>query len=97
MDKRMELLQKKIGRVRAELQLVGDMRPGTLSRQEKNGKDYYQVSYTYKMRSKTEYVRTASVARLKKEIIAYKKFKKLTRQWIDAALDLSKLKSKLEI
>ena len=94
MNKQIVELEERIRRIKAALQEIGDIRPGVLSRQGPSGKEYYQVSYTHKMRSRTEYVRTASVARVKKEIQAYKRFKALTQKWIDLALELSKIRGK---
>lgn len=94
MNKRIVELQKRIMRIRSALQLIGDMRPGVLSRQGPAEKKYFQVSYTHKMRSRTDYVRSTSAARVKREIQTYKRFKALTQQWIDAALELSKIRGK---
>lgn len=84
-----------IREIRRKLGKLGDMRPGVLSRQVSihNGKRYYQISYTYRMRSKTEYVRPNQVRRLKGEVREFKKFKALMQKWVDIALELSRLKS----
>jgi len=46
------------------------MRPGSLTKQRRNAKEkkwgFYQLSYTYKMKSKTEYVRSPHADDLKK-------------------------------
>ena len=78
---------------------IGEMRPGLLTRQyqypkEKKG-GFHQISYTYKMKSKTEYVRPEFVKDLKVQIANYKKFKKLIQEWIDLAIEYSKLKIKI--
>lgn len=71
------------------------MRPGTLTRQYRDPKKkigpFYQLSYTYCMKSRTEYVRPAFIPRLNKEITTFKRFKQLVQKWIDLALKLSKL------
>jgi len=60
------------------------MRPGSLTRQYHNPKDktgaYYQLSYTHKMKSHTEYVRREYVAEIRKQIFHYKRFKKLVQE-----------------
>ena len=83
--------------VKEKIGKLGDMRPGVLTKQVSvhNGKKYFQISYTYKMKSKTEYVRPDQVRRLKKEGVEFKKFKQLMQKWIDTALELSRLKSAL--
>ena len=71
------------------------MRPGTLSVQYRDSKrkigPFHQLSYTYQMKSKTEYVRPAFIAKIKSEIENFKCCKRLTRKWIDLALTLSRL------
>ena len=77
------------------------MRPGLLTKQYKNPKGktggYYQISYTYKMKSKTDYVRKIHTEKLNEEINNYKKFCKLTKEWIGLALEKSKLEIKSDI
>jgi len=81
------------------LQGVGEMRPGSLTRQYKKPKEkkggFYQISYTYRMKSKTEYVRPEFIKDLKGQIVNFKKFKKLTQEWTDLAIELSILKIKI--
>ena len=89
-------LEKKIGNRLGQLGSVGAMRPGSLNKQyrdkEKQKGIYYQLSYTHKMRSRTEHVRVDHVPRLKKEIAEYKKFKRLSTEVIDLSIELSKAK-----
>ena len=97
MVKNAENICSEIREVKRKLAGVGDMRPGVLSRQVSvhNGKKYWQISYTHKMKSKTEYVRADQAERLKAEVKEFKKFKVLVKKWADAALELSRLKSAL--
>jgi len=44
------------------------------------------------MKSKTEYVKAEFVQDLKRQIATFKRFKKLTQQWIDLAIQLSQMK-----
>ena len=96
-NKILKRIENKIEKIRAELQRVGEMRPGSLSKQfTKPGKQrgaYYQLSYTYKMKSRTEYVRPEFVGDIKKQISQYKRFKKLVEKWIDMAIKHSRLKT----
>lgn len=91
--KNLTIIDKKIQKIKEKLSVIGDMRPGALTKQfPKNGKKgYYQISYTYQMKSKTEYVKPDMVIKIKKEISEYKKFKDLVQQWIDLAIEKSKL------
>ena len=43
------------------------------------------------MKSRTEYVRAEYVKRLRQEVKAYKKFKRLIQEWVDLAIERSKL------
>jgi len=99
MLKKLDLLGIKIEKVKVELQQIGEMRPGSLTKQyqkpaEKRG-GYYQISYTYKMRSRTEYVRPEFVEDLQMQVDNFKRFKTLTQKWIDLAIEYSRLKMDL--
>ncbi|HLP43135.1 MAG TPA: hypothetical protein VK465_16640 [Fibrobacteria bacterium] len=93
-------LQKKASDMRAKLAAVGPMRPGKLTRQFKDPKAkkgaYWQLNYTYRMKSRTEYVRPESLGRIRKESGAFKKFKAMVDALIDLELRISTLKSELE-
>lgn len=90
----LEKNEKRIQKIKQELQAIGDMRTGSLTQQfhKRGGKrwPYWQISYTYKMRSKTEYVRDEFVEQLAKEIAEYKKYKELTAEWLELSIELSK-------
>jgi hypothetical protein len=96
MLKKLDQIGKKIDKVKEELLQIGEMRPGSLTMQyqkpaEKQG-GYYQISYTHKMRSRTEYVRPEFVEDLKVQVENFKRFKALTQKWTDLAIEYSKLK-----
>lgn len=96
MDKKLNLIKKKIEKVKNELMQIGEMRPGSLTKQyqksAKNKCGYYQISYTYKMKSRTEYVRPDFVDDLKNQVKTFKRFKVLTQKWIDLAIEYSRIK-----
>jgi hypothetical protein len=98
-DGELDRIERRIAEIKRLLQEVGDARPGSLTRQYRLPKEkvgpYYQVSYTHKMRSRTEYVRPEHVRRIKREIVAYKRFRKLTTEWTDLAIRQSSLRLKL--
>jgi hypothetical protein len=87
---------------------IEDMRPGSLSKQynvcgmpgcrckdEKNPKKhgpYYNLSFTVSGKGGTKFIRRNFVEQIKKETAEYKRFKKLTDQWIDLSIQLSNLK-----
>ena len=99
MDKKLDQITKKIAEIKMELMLIGEMRPGSLTYQYQKPKEkkggFYQISYTHQMKSRTEYVKAEFVDDLKKQIESFKKFKCLTQEWADLAIEFSKLKVKL--
>lgn len=98
-DKSLLKIEKQIDKIKQDLLDIGEMRPGSLTKQYRNAKEkkwgFYQLSYTYKMKSKTEYVRAPHVDDLKKQVATYKKFKALVEKWIDLSIKHSKIKMEL--
>jgi hypothetical protein len=96
--KKQKQIEKQIRQIKDELEKIGRMRPGSLSRQYKRPKEkkgaYYQLSYTHKMRSRTEYIRPEFVDQIRDQIAVYKRFKKLVEKWIDLAIEHSRLSMK---
>ena len=91
-------LEKGIQKIKNELSELGPMRPGTLSVQykvpaEKKG-PYYQLSYTHKMKSRTQYVRPEWVDEIRGQIEVYKRFKKLIEEWIELSIEYSQTRMK---
>jgi hypothetical protein len=99
MQKRILQIQRRIEKIKQKLLKIGEMRPGSLTRQYQKPKEkkggFYQISYTYKMKSKTEYVRPEFVKDLKRQVANFRKFKKLVQEWIDLAIEYSHLKLKI--
>ncbi len=87
-------IEKKIEEIKQELQTIQQMRPGSLTCQYHNPKDktgaYYQLSYTHKMKSRTEYVRPEFVEQINEQISEYKRFRKLVDQWVELSIEHSK-------
>ena len=101
-------IEKQIERTQRELMALGPMRPGALSRQyaacqkpgcacvdpvnpKKHG-PFYQLSYSHEGKSTTRFVRPGYALQIKKELAAYKQFRKLTQKWVALALTLSQLR-----
>ena len=76
------------------------MRPGTLTVQYRNPKEkktpFHQLSYTHRGKSRSEYVRPESLATIRKEVDAYKKFRLLVEDITDLSLVASRLRHKRE-
>jgi len=103
-------MEARIEKLKAELLKIGDMRPGSLSRQysacqkpgckcvdpvkpQKHG-PFCQLSYSHRGKSTTQFIRPQFVPVVRQQLATYKKFKRLTEQWVALALELSKLKMK---
>lgn len=100
-------IEKKIARIKEQLAALGPMRPGSLSRQyaacqkkgcacmdpvnpKKHG-PFYQLSYSHAGKSTTRFVRPGYVNKIKRELANYKRYKRLTQDWVSLALALSQL------
>ena len=96
---RLRAIENRIGRIKDTLATIGEMRPGTLSQQFRKSASgtlaYWQLSYTHRMKSRTDYVRPDCVPQTRRQVQAYKKFKKLVDEWVDLAIEYAKLKAKL--
>ena len=101
-------IEKRIERIKGELLVLGPMRSGSLSRQyaacqkpgcacmdpikpKKHG-PFYQLSYSHDGKSTTRFIRPGYVTTIKKELAAYKRFRKLTQDWLALAITLSQLR-----
>jgi hypothetical protein len=106
-----QTLEQRIKAIQGELTTLGEMRPGSLTQQysvcgkphcrckdpdhpQRHG-PYWKLSYAHRGKNATEFIRGPSVPTVKRQLATYKRFRKLTDQWVDLALKLAKLKSKL--
>ena len=90
-------LQGQIERIKKELHELGPMRPGAISRQyripREKRRPFYQISYTHRMKSRSEYLRPENLAAVRRETANFKRFRKLMDRWVALALQLSQLKT----
>jgi len=105
--RRLAQLEATIAKLKQELLRLGDLRPGTLSEQynvcgkagcackaeppRKHG-PYYQVSFTWQGRSRTQFVRRENVAMIRQQLRNYERLRELVEAWIAAGLELSPLR-----
>lgn len=94
-------LDKKEQKIRALLNNLldlGAMRPGTLTVQYRNPKEkktpFHQLSYTHKNKSRSEYVRSESLAEVSDEVETYKKFRSIVEEITEQSLEASRLRHK---
>src|SRR5208283_4736785 len=90
-QKQIQQIEQRIDRIKRALLEIGPMRPGSLTRQYKDPQHhtgaYWQISYTRRMKSRTEYVRREWVKEMRRQTVAHKRFKSLVEQWIDQTLE----------
>ncbi len=83
--------------LKTKLSALGPMRPGLLSVQyrdpaHKRGA-YRQISYTFRKKSHSDYVRPEDLPRIRRELKAYERFKALCEELVAESLALSKMRS----
>ena len=98
-NKRLAQIDKRIGKIKAELAAIGEMRPGSLTRQYKDPESgsgaYYQLSYTLDMKSRTDYIPRNWVKDVRRQVGNYKRFKSLSAQWVALSIERCRLTMKL--
>ena len=101
-------MEKRVERIRLELQRAGEMRPGSLNKQmtacgrpgcrcqhpekPKRHGPYYQLSYVHQGKSTTQFIQKELVPSVIQQLKNYKTFKSLTAEWIELALAIAKEK-----
>lgn len=101
-------IEKRIERIKLELQNIGPMRPGSLNKQHtvcgKSGcrcvdsqnprrhGPYYQLSYVHQGKSTSRFIRPQFVKMVKVELSNYKKFRSLMEKWVRLALECSSIR-----
>lgn len=99
-------LQRKIDAIKRQIVALGSLRPGTLSQQynvcgnptcrckadppKKHG-PYYQISYTWRRKSRTHFVREEELPQIQQEVATYERLRALVGEWIDAALEIARI------
>jgi hypothetical protein len=107
MKNRQQVLQRQIRSIKQELATLADLRPGALSQQYnicgnpncrckatpplKHG-PYYQVSFTRRGKSSSQFVRAEDVAEVRQQLANHRRLRELVEEWIDLAAELSTLR-----
>jgi len=96
MSTQLKRKEAQIERIKQTLLSLGPMRPGSITRQYRLPKErqrpFYQISYTHRMRGRSEYVRPENLAALRKETANFRRFKKLVDRWVALALAVSQIR-----
>lgn len=99
-QKRLTQIEKRIEKIKSEITKTGEIRPGSLTLQFKDRKRragaFYQLSYTHEMKSRTNYIRKDCLQSIRQQIKNYKRFKKLTTEWVALGIEHSKLSMKMK-
>lgn len=102
-----EEIKRRIAEIKRELSALGPMRPGSLSEQynvcgtpgcrckdpekpQKHG-PYYHLNYSWRGKSRTEFVRGEDVDEVRERLSSYKRFRALTGEWVDLSVELARL------
>jgi hypothetical protein len=96
---RIAQIDQRIEKIKAALAALGEMRPGSLTRQFKDPGAgtgaYYQLSFTLEMKSRTDYIPRQCLAQVRRQVANYKRFKALSAEWIALGIERSRLQIKL--
>jgi len=103
MPTKLQVLEGRVRRVKADLNQLRDLRPGVLSKQynvcgtpgcqckatppKKHG-PYYQLSWSRKGRSTTRFVRRPELGAVRGQIKAYQRLQQLIDEWIAASVQI---------
>lgn len=94
MDEKKEI-RRKIGKLKNKIVELGDIRPGSLTKQTRSwGKSYWQLSYTHRGRGGTCYVSDKRYKEIKRQTENYRKFKEMCLDLVDLSIKLGKLTDK---
>lgn len=105
-DDRSSALRRRIEQIKGELVALGQLRPGTLTQQynvcgtpgcrckadppEKHG-PYYQLSYTWQGKSRSESVLPREVERVREQLRNYQRLRSLLEDWIGSGIELARM------
>ena len=98
-QKRIAKIDRRIVEIKAQLAALGDMRPGSLTRQYKDPETgrgpYYQLSYTLDIKSRTDYISRDCVRVVRRQVGNYKRFKTLSAEWVALSIERCRLAMQL--
>ncbi|MCP5024215.1 MAG: hypothetical protein GY930_20900 [bacterium] len=107
MSSKLEVLERRIARIKEKLTSLGDLRPGTLSEQynvcgtphcqckadppKKHG-PYFQLGWSRKRKSTTRFIRKPDVREIKDQLRNYAQMQTLVDQWVEASIEICDIK-----
>ncbi len=100
-------IERRIEQLKKELAELGPMHPGSISEQYnvcgtpgchcKDPKDpqrhgpYYQLSYGWRGKSSSRFVRPEHVMEMREKVATYKRLRELINEWVDLSLERERL------
>ena len=107
MKRKIQQLENKIAKLKADLATLGELRPGSLSEQynvcgrpncrckgsppQRHG-PYYQLSFTRNGKSSSRFVKQSELVAVRRQVENYARLRTLVDRWIALATELSELK-----
>ena len=106
-----QTIERRIGEIKSELAALGQMHPGSISQQynvcgtpgchckdpqkpKKHG-PYCQLSWTWRGKSRTAFVRKDNLAETEELARNYRCFRELVDEWVDLAVELRRAQRRL--
>jgi hypothetical protein len=100
-------ITRRIERLKQQLLALGPIHPGSLGEQynvcgtagcrckdpddpRKHG-PYYQLSFTWRGKSSTRFVRPERLAAMRRKVAHYKRLRELINEWVDLAVELERV------
>ncbi len=94
MHEEIKSIEREIAAIKRQILAIGEMRPGSLSRQKRaRGTLYHQLSYYHDGQAHTEYVREEMLPMVRQQLEAYRNYRRLNQAWTTLAIKLCKLKA----
>ena len=100
-------IERRIGEIKDELAALGPLHPGSLSEQynvcgtpgcrckdpkrpKKHG-PYHQLSYTWRGRSTSAFIRLERAETMRGQLENYKRLRQLTQEWVDLEMERERM------
>jgi hypothetical protein len=97
---RIKQIDKRIEKIKRELEQIHEMRPGSISLQYRDAETksypYHQLNWVAGAKKQSEYVSRKNLKTVTRQIENYKYFKVLCAEWVELGIERSKLSIKLE-
>jgi hypothetical protein len=97
---RIKQIDRRIAKIKRELEQIDDMRPGSISLQYRDAKTksypYHQLNWVVGAKKQSEYVSRANLDELTRQTENYRQFRALCTEWVALGIERSKLSMKLE-